>query len=213
MLTIYWHVVHTSYLSGAPGAVPVEKKIVMWRNLSTWQIVRWRNSPHDRLSCGKNSPHEKCEENLKCGEIMCTIYGVLSHFTIFCCKISIFAIYAVCREICFGTIYALLRGEKLSQKIGPVEKKWQIWGMMLSTWFEKVILPAGTGFSWSFFSLEYTVVFFRISLEYIFQGIFLNLLEYFSESLNWIKWGRFLFLVLTSIFRILSIFSKVLVQK
>ena len=48
---------HTSYLSRAPRAVPVEKNSVMWRNLSTWQIVRWRNSPHDRLTSGKNSPH------------------------------------------------------------------------------------------------------------------------------------------------------------
>ena len=26
-----------------------------------------------------------------------------------------------CREICFGTIYALLRGEKFSQKLGKVQ--------------------------------------------------------------------------------------------
>ena len=42
----------------------------------------------------KNSPHEKCEENLKCGELMFTICGVLSHFTIFCCKISFVVIFA-----------------------------------------------------------------------------------------------------------------------
>ena len=51
--------IHTSYLSRARG-----ENLVMWRNLSTWQMVRWSNSPHDRLSCRKNSRHEKCEDNL-----------------------------------------------------------------------------------------------------------------------------------------------------
>ena len=66
---------HSRYLSQAPQAVPVEKH-VMWRNFSTWQIVMW-----------KKSPHEICETNLLCGEIMCTIYGVLLHFMLFSCKI------------------------------------------------------------------------------------------------------------------------------
>ena len=101
------------FVTGTTGGARGEK-IVMWRNLSIWQIVRWRNSPHDRLSCGKYSPHEKCKENLKCGEIMCTIYGVLSHFTIFCCTIIFLRFTPFCREISFGMIYALLRGEKLS---------------------------------------------------------------------------------------------------
>ena len=68
---------------GHQGRCPWRKK------LSCGEIC-----PHDRLSGGeilhmtdcnveKNSPHEKCEENLKCGEIMCTIYGVLPHVTIF----------------------------------------------------------------------------------------------------------------------------------
>ena len=34
-----------------------------------------------------------------------------------------------CRDICFVAIYALLRGEKFSQKLRPVEKKWLISGM------------------------------------------------------------------------------------
>ena len=54
---------------------------------------------------------------------MCTIYGDLSHFTNFFGKISVFLRFTLfCREISFGTIYALLRGEKFS-KIVPVEKK------------------------------------------------------------------------------------------
>ena len=34
---------HTWYLSPAPPAVLVEKKSVMWRNFSMWQIVMWRS--------------------------------------------------------------------------------------------------------------------------------------------------------------------------
>ena len=34
---------HTWYLSQAPQAVLVEKKSVMWRNVSIWQIVMWRS--------------------------------------------------------------------------------------------------------------------------------------------------------------------------
>ena len=54
---------------------------------------------------------------------MCTIYGVLLHFTIFCCQISFFLQFTLfCRETSFGTIYAILRGEKFSQKLCPWRK-------------------------------------------------------------------------------------------
>ena len=175
MLSVFWYVdniltccPYLIFVRGTRGGARGEKNCHVEKfvhmtdcqveKFSTWQIVRWRNSPHDRLSCGKNSPHEKCEENLKCGEIMCTIYGVLSHFTIFCCKISIFAIYAVCREICFGTIYALLRGEKLSQKLGPWRKndKYEVWCCQhgLKKWFclREPDFP-GVFFSWIYCSI------------------------------------------------------------
>ena len=54
---------------------------------------------------------------------MFTIYGVLSHFTIFCCKIIFLRFTLFCREICFGTIYTLLRGDKMSQKLCLWRKK------------------------------------------------------------------------------------------
>ena len=48
---------------------------------------------------------------------------------VFCCILQYFVAKSfflrftlLCREICFGTIYALLRGEKLSQKLGPWRK-------------------------------------------------------------------------------------------
>ena len=50
------------------------------------------------------------------------IYGVLLHFTIFCCKVSFLRFTLLCREISFGTIYALLRGENFSQNCARGEK-------------------------------------------------------------------------------------------
>ena len=82
--------VHTSYLSRVPRAVPVEK---IW---SCGEIC-----PHDRWSGGVILHMTDCHvekilhmRNVKkicgkCGEIMCTMYGVLSHFTLFCCRITI----------------------------------------------------------------------------------------------------------------------------
>ena len=63
--------------------------------------------------------------------------------------------------------------------------------------FEKEILPVGTGLSWSIFSESPWSIFPNLSglFLWIFQGIFLNLLECFFESLNRIKWGPFLFLL------------------
>ena len=48
---------------------------------------------------------------------MCTIYGILLHFKLFCCKICVFfAIYAVLSQNWFVAIYVLLCGENFSQK-------------------------------------------------------------------------------------------------
>ena len=46
---------------------------------------------------------------------MCTRYDVLL-------KKGFVVIYAVCREICFDVIYALLCGEKLNQRLGMWRK-------------------------------------------------------------------------------------------
>ena len=52
----------------------------------------------------------------KRGEIMCTMYGVLSHFMLFCSRISFFVIYAVLSRNIYLAIHALLRGEKFNKK-------------------------------------------------------------------------------------------------
>ena len=65
----------------------------------------------------------------KCGEIMCTMYGVLSHFMSFCSRISFFVIYAVLSLNIYLTIHALLRGEKFKKKLCPWRKndKYEVW--------------------------------------------------------------------------------------
>ena len=86
---------HTSYLSQtqAPQAVPVEKNSAMWRNYRlTAEIVPFKCG--ENLSHGEISPHEKCGD--KSVSIMCTIFDVLSHFMLFCCKI-----FLLCDLRCF----------------------------------------------------------------------------------------------------------------
>ena len=68
-------------------------------NFSTWQM--WRNLKF------LHSWHVYDVENVfKCVHVM-----------LFCWKIGFVVIYAVCREICFDAIYALLCGEKLNQRL------------------------------------------------------------------------------------------------
>ena len=60
------------------------------------------------------------------------VYGVENvyvHIMLFCWKMGFVVIYAVCREICFDAIYALLCGEKLNQRLHMWRKndKYQVW--------------------------------------------------------------------------------------
>ena len=80
-------------------------------NYSKWQM--WRNLKF------LHSWHVYDVENvLKCVHVM-----------LFCWKIGFVVIYAVCREICFDAIYALLCGEKLNQRLRMWRKndKYEVW--------------------------------------------------------------------------------------
>ena len=73
--------------------VPVEKNSAMWRNFRlNAEIVPFKCG--ENLSHGEISPHEKCGD--KSVNIMCTIFDVLSHFMLFCCKI-----FLLCDLRCF----------------------------------------------------------------------------------------------------------------
>ena len=54
-----YEVCHTSYLSQAPQAVPVEKNSAMWRNFR-WNAEIDPFKRGENLSHGEISPHEKC---------------------------------------------------------------------------------------------------------------------------------------------------------
>ena len=55
--------------------------------------------------------------------VVCTIYGILLHFTLFCWKICFFFVDLRCfvAKSVFA-IYVRLCGEKFSQKLFPMEK-------------------------------------------------------------------------------------------
>ena len=69
--------------------------------------------------------------NLICGEIMFTVYVVLLHFPIFCCKISFVLIFPFLSQNLFWYDLLAFARRKIEPQIVPVEKKWQIWGMLI----------------------------------------------------------------------------------
>ena len=124
----YWNIPDICH--GYHGSYPWRKNLSCGEisNFFTWQITEI--SPH--VESFESSPHDICGaiwNILHYQQIMCTIYGVLSHFMLLCCKISFIWIYAVLSQNRFVAIYALLRGENLSQKLCPWRKndKYEVW--------------------------------------------------------------------------------------
>ena len=116
------------FVTGTTGGARGEN-LVMWRNLSTWQMVRWSNSPHDRLSCGKNSPHEKYEENLwkmwrnKVYNVWCSVaFYIILWFTLFCREICSSRFTRFCVETNFTKNCA--RGEKMTNMRYVINMCW-----------------------------------------------------------------------------------------
>ena len=115
---------HTSYLSQAPQAVPVEKNSAMWRNFRlNAEIVPFKRG--ENLSHGEISPHEKClDKSVKCRinnvfNFLCFV----AFYTVLLQNLSFMRFTLFCREICFVAIHALWRGEKLSKKFYLWRKK------------------------------------------------------------------------------------------
>ena len=103
-----WHVEKVLHIRNVKKICYVEKQIVIWRNISTWEI--W----------SKICRVEKIVYNLWCFHAYCAVLlqnRLILRFTLFC------------RKICFVAIYALLRGEKLSKKLCPWRKKdkYDVW--------------------------------------------------------------------------------------
>ena len=78
------------------------------------------------------SPHDICGKNLKFFtsgmSLMQKTSPYMQNLCYFIEKISFVKIYALCRDIHFVAIYALLCGEKFIQQISSW-RKWQIWGL------------------------------------------------------------------------------------
>ena len=90
-------------------------------NFCIWQM--WRNIKFLHVWINFTFLHLTDVEKSEISFIMCTIYGDLLHFTLFCCKICLFfAIYAVLSQNRFVAIYALLSGENLAKNSGRGEK-------------------------------------------------------------------------------------------
>ena len=116
---------HTSYLSRTQGRCPWRKNLSCGEisNFCTWQMKR--NLKFLHMWINFTFHHMTDVEKSEISFIMCTIYGILLHFMLFCCKkLIFFAIYAVFRKIsllqftryCVEKILAQIsdRGEKMT---------------------------------------------------------------------------------------------------
>ena len=74
---------HLIFVTDATDGVCGEK-IGHVEKFSPWLVVKWKISPH--YKCGDDSVKWRMNNVW----IMCTIFDVLSHFLLFCCKISLF---------------------------------------------------------------------------------------------------------------------------
>ena len=102
--------------------MPVEKKSVMWRNLSTWQIVRWRNSPHDILSCGKKfSTWKMWRKPEMWRNNVFNVWCFVAFYNILL-QNHLFVIYAVWSRNQFSYDLRAFSWRKLSQKLCPLRK-------------------------------------------------------------------------------------------
>ena len=120
--------IHTWYLSPASPAVLVEKKFVMWRKFSKWQIVMWRS--FSTWEHRKSSPHDKCgakcviRRNLSCFHMK--DFSTWAFFSISLSQLTLF-----CFEICFVAFYADFSRNllccDLRASVWRKKAKYQVW--------------------------------------------------------------------------------------
>ena len=111
----FWN--HTSYLSRTHGRCPWRKNLSCGEisNFCTWNM--WRKLKFLHMWINFKFLHMTDVEKSEISFVVCTIYGILLHFTLFCCKICFFFGDFRCFVAwSFFAIYALLCGEKFSQK-------------------------------------------------------------------------------------------------
>ena len=108
------HTVHTWYLSRTHGRCPWRKNLSCGEisNFCTWQM--WRNLKFLHMWINFTFHHMTDVKKSEISFIMCTIYGILLHFTLFCCKQLFFLRFTLffAKLVCCN----LLCGENFSQK-------------------------------------------------------------------------------------------------
>ena len=94
----------TSYLSRTHGRCPWRKNLSCGENLNfcTWQM--WNNLKFLYMWINFTFHHMTDVEKSEISFIMCTIYGILLHFTLFCCKTFCF----FCDLRCFCNLRAIM---------------------------------------------------------------------------------------------------------
>ena len=122
---------HTSYLSRTHGRCPWRTNLSCGEisNSCTWQM--WRSLKFIHMWINFKFLHMTDVEKSEISFNMCTIYGILLHFKLFCCKICVFLRFTLfCRKIgllrftrfCVEKILAKnsVRGEKMTNmRYGP----------------------------------------------------------------------------------------------
>ena len=101
--------VHTSYLSRTHGRCPWRKNLSCGEisNFCTWNM--WRKLKFLHKWINFKFFHMTDVEKSEISFVVCTIYGILLHFTLFCCKICFFWRFSLfCRMIVFCDLRAIM---------------------------------------------------------------------------------------------------------
>ena len=100
---------HTSYLSRAHGPGPWRKNLSCGEisNFCTWNM--WRKLKFLHKWINFKFLHMTDVEKSEISFVVCTIYGILLHFTLFCCQICFFWRFTLfCRIIGFSDLRTIM---------------------------------------------------------------------------------------------------------
>ena len=126
---------HTWYLSRTHGRCPWRKNLSCGEisNFCTWNM--WRKLKFLHKWINFKFLHMTDVEKSEISFVVCTIYGILLHFTLFCCNfLAFYAVLSQNRSLRL-TRYCV---ETNLAKNSTRGEKWQIWGMI---WFSSCLNP------------------------------------------------------------------------
>jgi len=112
---------HTSYLSRTHGRCPWRKNLSCGEISNSCTLQMWKSLKFIHMWIDFKFLHMTDVETSEISFNMCTIYGILLHFKLFCCKICDFLSIFVAKLVCCD-LRAFVR-RKFQPKIVSVEKK------------------------------------------------------------------------------------------